>query len=333
MATPADQVQTARARARRRLIGAVVLLALGIVGFPLLFETQPRPLPVEVTIEIPRKDGGAPLVLPSRTAPITESAQDAGREVQAPTPAASAPAAAVLPPVPARPVAPAAVTEARPAAPVSASTPRPAGATPPATTAAPGGTRASAPIRVLDEPPQARDLAKEREAREREAAAREAREKAAREREIAAREAKEREAKEREAREAREKAAREAKEREVAAREAKEREAKEKAAREAREREAAREAVAREALREPARSETVERRYVVQVGAFADAAAASEARARAEKAGVRAYTQVIETDAGRRIRVRVGPFPNREEADKALGKLRAAGLPTALLPQ
>jgi DedD protein len=116
----------------------------------------------------------------------------------------------------------------------------------------------------------------------------------------------------------------------VAAREAKEKEA---AAREAREKAAAREAVAREALKDTSRSDTVEKRYIVQVGAFADATAASEARARAEKVGVRAYTQVIETEAGRRIRVRVGPFANREEADKALGKLRAAGLPTALLPQ
>jgi DedD protein len=37
-------VEQARTQARRRLIGALVLLAAGVVGFPLLFETQPRPL-------------------------------------------------------------------------------------------------------------------------------------------------------------------------------------------------------------------------------------------------------------------------------------------------
>ncbi len=340
MASPGEQVQAARVRARRRLIGAVVLLGVGIVGFPLLFETQPRPLPVEVNIEIPRKDGGAPVVLPSRMAPatsstITESAADAGREV--PPPAAPAVAPSSAPAV--RPAAPAVAADTRaPAAQsLAASTPRPVASAP------------AAPIRVLQDPPRsappketppARDLAKEREAAAaREAAAREAREReareareAARQKELAAREAKEKEAAARE----REAAAREAKEKEVAAREAREKAAaREAAAREAKEREAreAREAVAREALRDTSRSDTVEKRYIVQVGAFADATAASEARARAEKVGVRTYTQVIETEAGRRIRVRVGPFNSREEADKALGKLRAAGLPTALLPQ
>ncbi|MEP6874862.1 MAG: SPOR domain-containing protein, partial [Burkholderiales bacterium] len=37
-----DAVQQARTRARQRLIGAAVLLGIGIVGFPLVFETQPR---------------------------------------------------------------------------------------------------------------------------------------------------------------------------------------------------------------------------------------------------------------------------------------------------
>ena len=44
-AKPADAVRQARTRARRRLIGAVVLLAIGVIGFPLVFETQPRPHP------------------------------------------------------------------------------------------------------------------------------------------------------------------------------------------------------------------------------------------------------------------------------------------------
>ena len=64
-----DAVAAARSRARRRLIGASVLLGVGVIGFPLLFETQPRPVPVNIPIEIPRKDGVSPLVLASAATP------------------------------------------------------------------------------------------------------------------------------------------------------------------------------------------------------------------------------------------------------------------------
>jgi DedD protein len=59
-----DAVAAARTRARRRLIGATVLLGIGVIGFPLLFETQPRPVPINIPIEIPSKDGATPLLLP-----------------------------------------------------------------------------------------------------------------------------------------------------------------------------------------------------------------------------------------------------------------------------
>ncbi len=39
---PGDAVQRARTRARQRLIGAAVLVVIGIIGFPLVFECQPR---------------------------------------------------------------------------------------------------------------------------------------------------------------------------------------------------------------------------------------------------------------------------------------------------
>src|SRR5690349_15909464 len=61
---PADDVMRARIRARQRLIGAAVLVVIGIIGFPLVFETQPRPIPVDIPIEIPRKEGAAPLAMP-----------------------------------------------------------------------------------------------------------------------------------------------------------------------------------------------------------------------------------------------------------------------------
>ena len=59
-----DIAREARVRARRRLIGASVLLGIGIIGFPLLFESRPRPIPVDIPIEIPARDGAAPLSAP-----------------------------------------------------------------------------------------------------------------------------------------------------------------------------------------------------------------------------------------------------------------------------
>jgi DedD protein len=72
-------------------------------------------------------------------------------------------------------------------------------------------------------------------------------------------------------------------------------------------------------------------RFVVQVGAFAEADAARETRLKVEKLGLKTYTQVAPTAAGNRIRVRVGPFASREEADKALAKARAAGVSAVVL--
>ena len=76
-ATAADAVAAARSRARQRLIGATVLLGIGVIGFPLLFETQPRPIPVDIVIEIARKDGAPPLLLPA-AAPALSPASAAG---------------------------------------------------------------------------------------------------------------------------------------------------------------------------------------------------------------------------------------------------------------
>ena len=70
---------------------------------------------------------------------------------------------------------------------------------------------------------------------------------------------------------------------------------------------------------------------VVQVGAFADAAKANETRLRLEKSGLPSYTQVVETKDGKRIRVRVGPFASKAEAEKAIGKIRSLNLPVAVL--
>ncbi|UUX94627.1 SPOR domain-containing protein [Aquabacterium sp. J223] len=231
----ADAVQQARVKARRRLIGAVVLLAIGVIGFPLLFETQPRPIPVDVVMELPRREGAAPLPLPAARPPaaaparqpdeIVEKAADQGRELPAPT------------------------------------TPRAA-------------TPETAP-KAAAEPPRPRpDAAKTPEKRLADDAAR--------------------------------------------ARALLEGQSSDKAT------------TVAAAANESKPAEKAER-FIVQVGAFADAGAVREARAKVEKLGLKTYTQAVETEGGQRVRVRVGPFGSRDEADKAAARLKTAGLPAAIL--
>ncbi len=113
----ASDVQQLRVRARRRLIGAAVLVGLGVIGFPLVFETQPRPIPVDLPIDIPRKEGAAPLNIP----PAANSTAAAPPPVVLHEPATPSPAQraeAKSEPreeiLPNRPLAQAPVAEARP---------------------------------------------------------------------------------------------------------------------------------------------------------------------------------------------------------------------------
>jgi DedD protein len=98
----ADDVQHLRLRAKRRLIGAALLVLVGVVVFPLVFETQPRPIPVDLPITIPKKDAVAPLAIPASapspvataSAPETVALQtaDAGSAATATPPIDDAPA-------------------------------------------------------------------------------------------------------------------------------------------------------------------------------------------------------------------------------------------------
>jgi len=72
-------------------------------------------------------------------------------------------------------------------------------------------------------------------------------------------------------------------------------------------------------------------RVVVQVGAYADAAQAQQVRLKLERAGLTTYTQVAETPQGKLIRVRLGPFETRAQAERAAARVQALGLPTRLL--
>jgi DedD protein len=120
-----DAVQQARTRARQRLIGAAVLVVAGVIGFPLLFATQPRPLPVDTPIEIARRDGTVTSGATPRPAPpaviVNESPAEAGRDVT-PAPVTEPEPAPVPEPAPAP--KPDAKPEAKPEAPKPA--PKPA---------------------------------------------------------------------------------------------------------------------------------------------------------------------------------------------------------------
>ena len=77
--TPApESLDVLRKRARHRLIGAAALVLLGVVGFPLLFDSQPRPVAVDIAIDIPDKAKAAPLsaapASAAPTAPVSEPA-------------------------------------------------------------------------------------------------------------------------------------------------------------------------------------------------------------------------------------------------------------------
>ena len=92
---PIDSIETLRTRARQRLIGAVVLVALGIITFTLLFDSQPRPIPVDIQITMPDKDKPGATV--STTVHAPASAASSAAVVETPTVATPslAPAAAV----------------------------------------------------------------------------------------------------------------------------------------------------------------------------------------------------------------------------------------------
>ncbi len=51
----AQSMESLRKRVKHRLMGSAVLVILAVIGFPLVFDTQPRPLPVDMAIDIPDK--------------------------------------------------------------------------------------------------------------------------------------------------------------------------------------------------------------------------------------------------------------------------------------
>lgn len=224
--TPATpSIDELRRRARHRLIGAAVLVALGVVGFPLLFDTAPRPLTADVPIDIPSRGVSS---LPARKPAAGSDGAPAASGGSTPVPVADAldsRESVVTPDVRTAPPAP------EPAS--TAATPVPVNAVP--ARAAP----AKADSSQADKPKA-------------------------------------------------------------------------------------------EAAKAPS-ADDGQGRVIVQVGAFADAQRAREVRLKLERAGLKTYTHVAETPQGKRIRVRLGPFSSRAEAEKAAAKAKLLGLQAAIL--
>lgn len=208
-ASPAESLEALRRRARQRLMGAAVLVLLAVVGFPLLFDTQPRPISVDIPIDIPDKNKVAPGAVPPALVKVPTEAD--AKPAELPPTVGLGPKEEV--------VAPAAKDG------VPAVTP---GAAPAVAAAA-----AAAAAQGKEAPAVAKD---------------------------------------------------------------------------------------------PAAT-----RYVVQVGAYAEDAKVREVRAKLEKAGLKTYTQQADSKEGKRTRVRMGPYTDKAEAEKALAKAKGLQLQATLL--
>ncbi|MBG6219529.1 MULTISPECIES: SPOR domain-containing protein [unclassified Janthinobacterium] len=73
-------------------------------------------------------------------------------------------------------------------------------------------------------------------------------------------------------------------------------------------------------------------KFVLQVAALATQDKVDELQDKLREAGIKSYTQKVASPAGERIRVRVGPFGNREDAEKTRAKLQKLGLGGSLVP-
>ena len=236
--TPAESVEVIRKRARHRLMGSVVLVLGAVVGLPLLFDSQPRPVAIDTPIVIPDRNQVAPLT--AAVAPKTGL-------VKEPAPVQADPA-----PLETAAVAKSAVANS-------------AGLDPNEEVVSKTGK----PEPKVDLKPEAKTEAKPESKPESKPEVR------------------------------------------------------------ADTKEADKAKALLDGKEAPKSEQSV--RSVVQVGAYAELAKAREVRAKLESAGFKTYTQEIDTKDGKRIRVRVGPFPSKEEAEKTAEKIRKLNLQTSVL--
>ena len=66
--------------------------------------------------------------------------------------------------------------------------------------------------------------------------------------------------------------------------------------------------------------------YLVLIGAFSNEANVSNLKSKLGEQGIKTLSEALETPQGKKTRVRAGPFPSREAAEKALEKMQRIGV-------
>lgn len=122
---PGESIESVRRRARHRLMGSIVLVLAAVVGLPLLFDTQPRPVATDTPVLIPQRYAAGPLLttppasepelLPDTT-PLPVQADLAGNEERVSEPAMPVTKAQTQPPLEDPPVASTGQTKSQPIA-------------------------------------------------------------------------------------------------------------------------------------------------------------------------------------------------------------------------
>ena len=66
--------------------------------------------------------------------------------------------------------------------------------------------------------------------------------------------------------------------------------------------------------------------YLVLIGAFANEANVKNIKAKLAEQGIKTFSEPLDTPQGKKTRVRAGPFPSRDAADRALEKMQRIGV-------
>lgn len=322
-AAPATHLQGLKRKARNRLIGMAVLVLGAVITFTWVLDTQPRPADREIMYEIPARGESSVVRIPAKA--MAQAAQDAAAS---PDPAAaSSPASA---PAPAAPVTANKVAKAT----------HPADDTP-ASIRARRLAALSANEQLVDDAPIAPGSAPLPPSTASSAANKLADTQTAKAAKAAAAE---KAKKEQEKRLKAEHAAKLAAEKTAADKSGADKTAADKAAAK-KSQEAARALAllnggnpssasddsAPSAPSSSTKASASSSRSVVQFGSFSDSDTANQVRHKVEGAGLKTYTQTIDTPRGPLIRLRVGPFSKPEDAAAAAKKIKALGLPAAVL--
>lgn len=73
--------------------------------------------------------------------------------------------------------------------------------------------------------------------------------------------------------------------------------------------------------------------HLVLIGAFANEGNVKILKSKLGELNIKTYTEPLDTPQGRKIRLRAGPFPNRDAAEKALEKMRRIGVSGVVAPR